>query len=161
MTGHMTGPAPNRDPNHAPGSDPGRLLLDRIDAREAALTGQAEQARAQIDELTARLHELDEAIDHLRITRKTLISLADEPDPAPQMPSPAPLAPPGHPAYQQILAAFADTGGRPMRARDICLALDLPVVSKNTENIRSKLKRLVSRGILIETESGLFTQPGT
>lgn len=38
-------------------------------------------------------------------------------------------------------------------------ALDLPIVSKNTENIRSKLKRLVSRGILIETEPGLFTQP--
>lgn len=30
---------------------------------------------------------------------------------------------------------------------------------KNTESIRSKLKRLVSRGILIETEPGLFAQP--
>jgi len=39
------------------------------------------------------------------------------------------------------------------------VALDLPIVSKNTENIRSKLKRLVSRGILIETEAGLFGQP--
>ncbi|MEQ4721731.1 hypothetical protein [Nonomuraea sp. B19D2] len=65
---------------------------------------------------------------------------------------------PGHPAYQQILAAFADTG-QPMRARDLCLALDLPIVRKNTENLRAKLKRLVSRGILIETEPGLFTQP--
>ncbi|MEV0975200.1 hypothetical protein [Microtetraspora glauca] len=46
-----------------------------------------------------------------------------------------------------------------MRARDLCQALDLPIVSKNTENIRSKLKRLVSRGILVETEPGLFTQP--
>ena len=39
------------------------------------------------------------------------------------------------------------------------MALDLPIVPKNTENIRSKLKRLVSRGILVETEPGLFTQP--
>ena len=38
-------------------------------------------------------------------------------------------------------------------------ALDLPIVPKNTENIRSKLKRLASRGILVETEPGLFTQP--
>ena len=30
---------------------------------------------------------------------------------------------------------------------------------KNTENIRSKLKRLASGGILVETEPGLFTQP--
>jgi hypothetical protein len=35
----------------------------------------------------------------------------------------------------------------------------LPIVAKNTENIRSKLKRLASRGILTETEPGLFTQP--
>ncbi|MEU0572809.1 hypothetical protein ABZ297_46415 [Nonomuraea sp. NPDC005983] len=63
-----------------------------------------------------------------------------------------------HPAYQQILTIFANVD-RPMRARDLCQALDLPIVSKNTENIRSKLKRLVSRGILIKTEPGLFTQP--
>jgi hypothetical protein len=35
----------------------------------------------------------------------------------------------------------------------------LPIAAKNTENIRSRLKRLVSRGILVETEPGLFTQP--
>jgi hypothetical protein len=65
---------------------------------------------------------------------------------------------PGHPAYQQILAVFADAAG-PMRARDLCQALDLPIVPRNTENIRSKLKRLASRNILVETEPGLFTQP--
>jgi len=32
-------------------------------------------------------------------------------------------------------------------------------VPKNTENIRSKLKRLASGGILAETEPGLFTEP--
>lgn len=31
--------------------------------------------------------------------------------------------------------------------------------AKNTENIRSKLKRLASHGILVETESGVFAQP--
>jgi hypothetical protein len=46
-----------------------------------------------------------------------------------------------------------------LRARDLCVALDLPIVTKNTENIRSKLKRLASRGILAETEPGLFAQP--
>ncbi|GGN99664.1 hypothetical protein [Microbispora bryophytorum] len=73
-------------------------------------------------------------------------------------PAAPPAAVPDHPAYQQILTIFADTG-QPLRARDLCQALDLPIVSKNTENIRSKLKRLVSRGILIETEPGLFAQP--
>ncbi|MFE4801539.1 hypothetical protein ACFVRD_41320 [Streptomyces sp. NPDC057908] len=43
-----------------------------------------------------------------------------------------------------------------MRARDLCEALDLPILSKNTEGIRS---RVVTRGILNEPEPGLFTQP--
>ncbi|MFE9444904.1 hypothetical protein ACFYO2_39410, partial [Streptomyces sp. NPDC006602] len=65
---------------------------------------------------------------------------------------------PEHPAYQQILTALADAG-RPMRARDLCQALDPPIPPKNTEGIRSKLKRLVSQGILIEPEPGLFARP--
>ncbi|PZG76166.1 hypothetical protein C1I97_37245 [Streptomyces sp. NTH33] len=57
-----------------------------------------------------------------------------------------------------LLTPFADTG-QPMRARDLCQALDLPIIPKNTEGIRSKLKRLVARGILTEPEPGLFAQP--
>ncbi|MEU4540739.1 hypothetical protein AB0G15_38495 [Streptosporangium sp. NPDC023825] len=136
-------------------SDPGTWLLDKIDAREQVLTCQIEQVQAEIDALSARLGELGEAIEHLRITRKTLLALADEDDARPAAPPPAL---PSHPAYQQILTVFADAD-RPLRARDLCEAPDLSIVSKNTENIRSKLKRLVSRGILIETEPGLFAQP--
>jgi hypothetical protein len=139
--------------------DPGRVLLDRIDAREQALAREAGQAQAQIDELTAKVRELDEAIGDLQVTRKTLIALAaqDEDQLAAEPAGPSPALP-DHPAYQQILDAFADLR-RPLRARDLCQALDLPIAAKNTENIRSKLKRLASRGILIETEPGLFAQP--
>lgn len=145
--------------DHVTATDPGRHLLDKIDAREQALTREAGQAQAQVDELTARLRELNEAISDLQITRKTLISLAGQDDgqPAAGPAGPSPALP-DHPAYQQILDAFADLR-RPLRARDLCLALDLPVAARNTENIRSKLKRLVSRGILAETEPGLFAQP--
>jgi hypothetical protein len=140
-------------------AEPGRHLLDRIDAREQALAREAEQVQARIDELTARLREVSEAISDLQVTRKTLLALASEDDarPGPESAGSAPALP-DHPAYQQILTAFTDLR-RPLRARDLCLALDLPIVPKNTESIRSKLKRLVSRGILIETEPGLFTQP--
>jgi hypothetical protein len=138
--------------------DPGRYLLDRIDAREQALAREAEQAQAQIDELTARLRELNEAVSDLQVTRKTLISLAGQNDQAAAEPArPSPVLP-DHPACQQILTAFADLR-RPLRARDLCVALDLPIAAKNTEGIRSKLKRLVSLGILTETEPGLFAQP--
>jgi prefoldin subunit 5 len=59
-------------------ADPGRVLLDKIDAREQALTREAGQTQARIDELTARLRELDEAISDLQVTRKTLLSLAGQ-----------------------------------------------------------------------------------
>ncbi|MBB4931381.1 hypothetical protein F4561_002201 [Lipingzhangella halophila] len=130
-------------------------LLKTLDEREQALTHQAEQTRAHIDELTTKLDELTQAITHLQITRTALLSLAAEDDAEPAAPPPAL---PAHPAYEQIMTAFADFA-RPLRARDLCQALDLPIASKNVENIRSKLKRLVSRGILNETEPGLFTQP--
>jgi len=139
--------------------DPGRHLLDRIDAREQALAREAGDVQARIDELTARLGELSQAISDLQVTRKTLLALAgrDDAQPAAEPAEPPPDLP-DHPAYQQILTAFADLR-RPLRARDLCVALDLPILPKNTEGIRSKLKRLVSRGILIETEPGLFAQP--
>jgi hypothetical protein len=136
--------------------DPGTWLLDRIDAREKALTSQIEQIQAQIEELTGRLRELDQDLDHLRITRKTLRVLAAEPDAA-SPPPPASVVP-DHPAYQQILTLMTGTG-QPTRARDLCLALDLSLERKNIENTRAKLKRLVSLGILVETEPGLFALP--
>lgn len=133
-------------------------ILERIADREQVVTDQAAQMRAQIDELTTRLGELDQHLEHLRITRTTLLTLADETNTGQiKDTSPAPGLP-EHPAYQQIMTAFADHD-EPLRARELCLALDLPIAPKNTEGIRSKLKRLVSRGFLTEIEPGLFSQP--
>ncbi|WNI34371.1 hypothetical protein [Streptomyces sp. ITFR-6] len=130
-------------------------ILEHIETRERELADQAEQFRARIEDLTRQLGEIDAESENLRITRKTLLALpalssGTEPD-RPDIPD--------HPAYQQILTALADAG-RPMRARDLCQALDLPILPKNTEGIRSKMKRLVSRGILVEPEPGLFVRPG-
>ncbi|MFE4875156.1 hypothetical protein [Streptomyces sp. NPDC056682] len=129
-------------------------VLESVESRERELADQAEQLRARIEELTVQLAELDAEGENLRITRKTLLTL-----PAPSSAT-GPEHPniPEHPAYQQILTALA-AEGRPMRARDLCQALDLPILAKNTEGIRAKLKRLVSRGILDEPEPGLFARP--
>ncbi|MFF3411596.1 hypothetical protein ACFYW8_36570 [Streptomyces sp. NPDC002742] len=56
---------------------------------------------------------------------------------------------------------------QPMRARDLCQALDLDpdldldldIIPKNIESTPHKLKRLVDRGILSEAEPGLFSPP--
>ncbi|MER6068153.1 hypothetical protein ABT187_04690 [Streptomyces sp. NPDC001817] len=78
------------------------------------------------------------------------------PDPQP----PAALAPkpPDHPAYQQTMAVFA-AAEAPLRARQVCRAMDLEIAANHINNTRLKLKRPAEGGILAETEQGLFTQP--
>lgn len=128
-------------------------VLARLEEREREITAQAETMREQITQLTARLDELGRAAGEVQVTRKTLLEL---PDPGP----PAPPAPtlPDHPAYQQIMAVFT-AADHPLRARQVCEAMDVAVAPNNINNVRLKLKRLANRGILTETEPGLFTQP--
>lgn len=122
-------------------------LLERIELRERQLT-------ERIGELTARLREAEAEREALATTAKTIHTVAADLDleqpPAPALPDGA--------AYQQIMSVF-DHERRPLRARDLCLALDLPVMPKHVEGTRAKLKRLVSLGFLEETEAGLFAQP--
>ncbi|WP_405914724.1 hypothetical protein [Streptomyces sp. NBC_00728] len=47
----------------------------------------------------------------------------------------------------------------PLRARQVCEAMNPTVAPNNINNARPKLKRLADRGILTETEQGVFTQP--
>ncbi|MFA3842604.1 hypothetical protein [Streptomyces aureus] len=114
-------------------------VLEYVERRERELVEQAAQIRVRVEKLTAQLVELDAESDNLRVTRKTLLPLhAPTPADGPDLPDV-----PDHPAYQQILTAFADTR-QPMRAREMCQAPDLPIIPKNTEGICSKLKRLVT-----------------
>ena len=125
-------------------------ILDLIAEREAAASVAADRLREQIATLTDQLTTAETELAELAITRTTLIRLTGEPDTAtPADPTVA------SPAYQQILAVFATaTGG--LRAKDICQALGTGVTAKDTEGMRAKLKRLVNRQILAETEPGLF-----
>ena len=128
-------------------------VLVRLEEQERGITAQAETTRGRIAELTAQLEEFDRVAEEVRITRKTLLAL---PDPSP----PTPTAPelPDHPAYRQIMAVFA-TVDTPLRARQVCEAMDMEIAPNNINNTRLKLKRLTERGSLGETEQGLFTQP--
>ncbi|MEV0262275.1 hypothetical protein AB0I49_13115 [Streptomyces sp. NPDC050617] len=125
-------------------------VLARLEEREHEITAQAETMREQITQLTAQLGELGRAAEEVRITRKTLLALPD-PDPGP----PAPPAPklPDHPAYQQTMAVLT-TADHPLRARQVCEAMDLTVAPNNINNACLKLKRLAGRGIPAETGPG-------
>jgi hypothetical protein len=56
------------------------------------------------------------------------------------------------------MAVFA-TPDAPLRARAVCEAMDVRIEPNNINSVRLKLKWLVERGILVETEQGSFTQP--
>ncbi|MFJ8390390.1 transposase [Streptomyces sp. NPDC094438] len=128
-----------------------RAVLVLLEEREIA--EQAEAAREEIAELTALLDGFDKAAEGIRITRKTLLELPD-----PQLPVPPTAKLPDHPAYQQIMAVFA-AADAPLRARAVCEAMDMEIAPTNVNNARLKLKRLVERGILAETEQGVFNRP--
>jgi len=101
----------------------------RLEEREHEITAQAETMREQVAQLTVQLDEPGRAAEEVRITRKTLLGLPD------------------HPAYQQIMAVFT-AADHPLRARQVCEAMDLAVAPNNINNVRLKLKRLAGRGIL-------------
>jgi hypothetical protein len=128
-------------------------VLARLEEREREIAAQAEKTGEQIAQLTARLDELGRAAEEVRITRKTLLEL---PDPQPSAP-PAPKLP-DHPAYQQIMAVFT-AADAPLRAQQMSEAMDMEITPNDINNTRLKLKRLTERGILAETEQGVFTQP--
>lgn len=124
-------------------------LLEALDIQESAARSLADELRTQISELQSRLREAEVHLEHLAITRKTLTGLADR----------IPTAPPDlpeHPDYPRILAVLNDATG-PLRARDVCQALDHELLPKNIEGTRAKLKRLVKLDILTEADAGSFT----
>ncbi|MDT0548685.1 MULTISPECIES: hypothetical protein [Streptomyces] len=95
------------------GESPLAAVLARLEEREREIAAQAEAAQERIAELTAQLDGLGKAAEEIRITRKTLLEL-----PEPQPPAPPPAQLPDHPAYQQIMAVFAQAD-TPLRARQV------------------------------------------
>ena len=124
-------------------------ILDLITDRHAAATAAADQLREQIATLTAELGRTQSELADLETTRTTVLSITAE-----QVTS-ADATIASEP-YQQILAVFGTAAGG-MRAKDVCLALGASLTPKDIEGIRAKLKRLVNRQILSETQPGLFT----
>ncbi|MFF9690500.1 hypothetical protein [Streptomyces sp. NPDC014623] len=126
-------------------------LLEALDIQEDAARALADDLRTQIEELQNRLQEAETHLEHLAITRKTVTALAD------RLPAHTSMADrPEHPDYPRILSVFNDAS-RPLRAREVCVALGHEQLPKNIEGTRAKLKRLVKLNILTEADAGSFT----
>jgi hypothetical protein len=127
-----------------------RTALEKIADREQAVTTATEHVRAQIDILAGQLRDLEAELADLQVARKVILALGDDEPAGPRLPD--------NPVYQHILIALND-GTAPMRAKDLCHALDLGLETSKIEGMRAKLKRLVATGLVTEDEPGLFTLP--
>jgi hypothetical protein len=127
--------------------------LEKIAAREQVIAAASDALHAQIQALADQLRDLDAEAADLAVARKVVLALGED--------DPPPVTHPGlpdNPVYQPILTALADADA-PQRARDLCRALDLGTDASRIEGMRSKLKRLVTTGLVAEDTPGLFTVP--
>jgi hypothetical protein len=115
---HLAGPADGDHVNIQP-------LLDALGIQEDAARAPADGLSTQITELQTRLREAETHLEHLAITRKTVTVLADR---LPARANSPDL--PEHPDRPRILAVFNDSTG-PLRARDVCEALNHELLPKN------------------------------
>jgi hypothetical protein len=154
-------------------------LLEALQAREQAARTRVEALRAEMDRLAEHLAAEQELLGRLEITRQTVVEVlaGDElpggdgvgigPSPEPGAGAAAPRAGGKVPvfgqdgnghglpvAYQDVVEVLADAG--PLRAAQVCQAVGAGAESRHREGMRIKLKRLVERGWLVETQPGLF-----
>jgi hypothetical protein len=153
-------------------------LLERLEQREAVARRRVEGLRAEMAALTERLAAQEQLLERLEITKSMVVEVLAEEDlsqeaggraaaaltaSAPptgvQVPS---FAPDGEAdgrglpvAYRDVVEVLADAGV-PLRAMQVCQALGLGTEDRHREGMRSKLKRLVGRGWLVEATPGLF-----
>lgn len=132
-----------------------RDLLRYLEEREQDTHAEADRLRAAIAELSAQMDAVQQLISRLQLTRQTLLEVAEQ-EPDDTLPGTTSGPEPLPPAYREILAVFAGTGGG-LRAKDLCRALNVGDQPRHIESMRAKLKRLVGRDILTEPEPGLFT----
>ncbi len=124
-------------------------ILGLITERENTATATAARLREQITLLSAELTRIDRDLADLATTATMLRGLA-----ATEFTTDDPTVISA--AHQQILTVLSTTTAG-MRAKDVCLALNIEPLPKQIERIRAKLKRLVNRDLVTEHQPGIFS----
>ncbi|POM27308.1 hypothetical protein BTM25_17210 [Actinomadura rubteroloni] len=152
-------------------------LFERLEQEEAAEQGRLESLKAQVESLQSQVKEAEDRLARLAITRHTALALRPE-DPARQSRDERPgsiwtsgtLGNGGESApntkredrrplsgtNQRVVVLLAEVG-RPMRAKEIALAVGDSDEHKRVEGMRTRLKRLVANGWLNEQNPGQFS----
>ncbi|WP_018635303.1 hypothetical protein [Parafrankia elaeagni] len=131
-----------------------RELLERIEARWVRAGQEVERLREQISGLREQLAAAERTRERLEITRETVLELAGADTGEDSGGGPAPL-PAG---YREVLAVVARSGDG-LHVKQVCQVLETGTEPRDLQSVRTRLKRLVERGILIEPEAGLFVLP--
>jgi hypothetical protein len=155
-------------------------LIDELKRREAAAGEEAEELRGRIAQLIERLAQADERLSRLVIAGETVDEVPNGAgSEAGVMPEGAVPSRFGHLSPVELLAVLpwregleasalpevyrdlleaAEDAGRPLQAVQIAAAAALSREKAKVEGLRSKLKRLVERGWLVE-EAGPGCSP--
>jgi len=156
-------------------------LLERLEAREQAARTRVEALRAEMDRLAEQVAAEQELLRRLEITKETVIEVlagGDDDGEVGVVVDPeagvgaAALGAAGQVpvfgqdgdgrrlpvAYRDMVEVLADAG--PLRAKQVCQAVGTGAEPRHREGMRIKLKRLVERGWLVETEPGRFACAG-
>lgn len=136
-------------------------LLERLEERETTVRGRAEWLRTEIASLSAELAGAEEALSRLAITRETVLSLlaGDDDRVVGVAWSVAVTAADDEVgasvADRQVLDVFSAAGG-PLRAGQVCRALQSGTEHRQVEGMRHRLKRMVGQRVLAEPKPGMF-----
>ncbi|WP_331756027.1 hypothetical protein [Streptomyces sp. NBC_01643] len=157
-------------------------VLGLLEEREVAARQRVESLREELDRLVAELEKAEAARNRLVIAKETVSQvLSESGDPnevevsgAARPIAPKPAAPHSvvpvrreglddsvlSPDYQRIMHVLADrerSGEGSAICRQLADALGLELVPAKIEGVRSKAKRLVVRGWLVEDTPGSFS----
>jgi hypothetical protein len=136
-------------------------ILGQIGARRAELEGRVELLRK---ELTDAQDELAEVRAAERVVARIMTDARDAPDQDSDAGDATPIGvitvpvrgtgslPEDYAALWELIA----TAPKPLTCKDLCAQLGWELLPKNTEGLRSKLKRMVERGWLAEERPGKF-----
>jgi hypothetical protein len=146
-----------------------------LDEHEAAVRAQVEDLREEAARVAAALAAAEQNLEHALITRATLAAVLSGRGPRDERAAQGPVSGGGPavvPVYRPdlaedhlpgeyrgvYLAVRGAAGGA--RAKELAGALGLEPVPAKVEGLRYKLKRLASRGWILESAPGVFAAAG-
>jgi len=146
-------------------------VLGLLEAREKKVREVVAGLQEEAERVQPALGEAERALQRLVDARVTVTEvLAERPSPAAE---PAPRVVAGSlvphriegmaasvlaPDYQRIVEVLESDGGRAgLRCQQLAVSLGLEAVPAKVEGLRSKAKRLVERGWILQVRPGVFT----